>query len=47
MRTLPDVTVPALEIAPVGDLKLKIAKGRGGGRIQKGFFLKRSFRKGQ
>jgi hypothetical protein len=44
MRILPDITVAALEIAPVGDLELKITEGRDRGRIQSDLLLKRGFR---
>jgi hypothetical protein len=38
--------VAALEIAPVGDLELKITEGRDRGRIQSDLLLKRGFREG-
>jgi hypothetical protein len=44
MRNFTDITVAALKIAPVGDLKLKIPEGRDRGRIQNDLPLKRGFR---
>jgi hypothetical protein len=46
MRVLPDITVAALKVAPVGDLELKIPEGRDRGRIQNGLPLKRGLREG-
>jgi hypothetical protein len=46
MKTVSDITVTALEIAPVCDLNLKITEGRDRGGIQRHLTLMGSFREG-
>jgi hypothetical protein len=45
METIPDITVPALEIASVRYLKFKIPERRGGRRIHQQFSSDRNLRK--
>jgi len=46
MHAFSDITVAALEVAPVCDLKLEIAERGDRGRIQRRLSLERRFRKG-
>jgi hypothetical protein len=43
MKTLSNITVPALEIASIRDLNFKITERRDWGWIRKHLFLKRGF----
>jgi len=46
VRTLSDVTVAALKVAPTGDLEFKIPERRDWGRIQNDLPLKGDIREG-